>query len=243
MLGDLLILVPTLNEKDTIEAAVRRISAALPGAHILVLDDCSSDGTWQLAESLAAEIPTLHVMVRRDLTPGLGYSIIDGYRYARDKGFAQVCIVDCDLQQDPADVLVLMEKGGDSDLIIGSRYAQHWQLSDLMSTISNIGLRLMFLLRQRDVTTDFYVLKTHIFKHVDPERLLCKGYALFSEVKIRALKAGYRIAEIPVPGYEREQGTSKRSWRQVYYFGKEILRLWFELVLLRRQSRRQQVPV
>lgn len=241
----LLILVPTLNEKQTIEKAVRRIAAALPGSHTLVLDDCSTDGTWQIAESLQTEIQNLHVMVRRDRAAGLGYSIIDGYRFARDHEFARVCIVDCDLQQDPADVLVLMEKDNVADLVIGSRYppGRWWSFSkqdgtNLMSMMSNLGLRIMFLIPQRDVTTDFYVLNTRVFEHIDLDRLLCKGYALFSEIKIRVQKAGYTLAETSVPGYERELGTSKRSLRQVYFFTKEVLRLWVELILLRRQPHR-----
>jgi len=234
----LLILVPTLNEVDNIGAAIERITADLPAAHLLVVDDDSRDGTVEAAEARAAADPRVHVMVRRGKTPGLGDSIRDAYRYALDQDYTRVCIVDCDLQQDPADVRRMIEASPGAGMVVGSRYLGGHQFTEdyprfdlWMSALANFGARVLFGMRVRDVTTDFYVIDARVLRAIDPARLSCRGYALFSEVKIRARRAGCTLHEIAVPSYVRAQGASKRNLRQVRAFAREILALWWELMV------------
>lgn len=247
-MGELLIIVPTLNEIGNIETAISKIAEALPDAHILVIDDASVDGTWQKAMDLKKHFSQLDVMVRRNTTPGLGYSIIDGYRYALDHAFGEVCIVDCDLQQDPADVAILHEKSSNVDILIGSRYLDkdslpndYDRLTKILSTLANMGIRLLFRVPWRDITTDFYLIKTHVLESVAPESLTCMGFALFSEIKLRAQKTGFSIAEIPLPGYVREHGDSKRSFRQIVTFGREILAMWVDLAFSKASARKASI--
>jgi dolichol-phosphate mannosyltransferase len=249
----LLVLVPALNEQENIEATIRRIAASLPDANILIIDDDSTDGTWQTAESLIPEFPQLDVMVRRGVPAGLGYSILDGYRYALKNEFDELCIVDCDLQQSPDDVQLLQE--GDADITIGSRYlraesvtAGYDRLSNLLSKTSNFGLRLMFLFPCKDVTTDFFLMKTDVLRCIDPAMFTSTGYGLFAEVKLRAYRAGFSIREVAVPTFVRENGHSKRTFKQVKVFAKQLLALWANLVILRRnpkvvRSRKTKVKV
>jgi len=228
----LLILIPTLDERANIEEALRRVSAALPGAHVLVIDDASTDGTIEAAEAMKAEVPALDIMVRRDGPVGLGYAIRDGYAYALDSGFDEVCIVDCDLQQDPADVQKLREADPSADIVVGSRYARGPQLAEnydplskWLSIASNLGTRLMFGLRCTDITTDFFLVRRRVLERVPPRALRAGGHAFFAEVKVRAHQAGFRIAEVPVSSQARRADRSKRSWRHVWMFAREILRL------------------
>ena len=237
----LLILVPTLNEGANIAATIRRIKSALKEASILVIDDDSTDGTWQTATAMKEDVPGLDVMVRRAKPAGLGYSICDGYRYALDQGFEEVCVVDCDLQQDPADVNQLREKLDAADLVVGSRALSadsfvegYDSISRLLSGISNLGIRILFRISCRDMTTDFFVMKTKVLKAVPPDDLRATGYAFFAEVKLRASKAGFSITEVPVPSYARNSGESKRSWRHVVAFAREILMVWIEMLKTRR---------
>ena len=239
----MLVLVPTLNERANIENALRRITERLPAASILVIDDDSSDGTWQTAEASRARWPQVSVMVRRGKAPGLGRSIRDGYEYACEGDFEMVCIVDCDMQQDPADVMRMCNADAEADIVIGSRYlerdsfvADYDPLSKWLSIISNSVIRWSFFFPWRDVTTDFFTVRTGVFKKVPPGSLVCDGYALFFELKVRARRAGARFAEIAVPTYCRQEGQSRRSWRQVYRFGFEFLTVWFELTFTRRKA-------
>jgi len=236
--GGLLILVPTLNEAANVEAAITRIGADLPDAHMLVVDDDSRDGTVEIAERHAAADERVHVMVRRGKTPGLGDSIRDAYGYALEHGYTHVCIVDCDLQQDPADVRRMMEAHPGADLVVGSRYLGGHQFTsdypkvDLwLSALANFGVRVLFGMQLQDVTTDFYVINSRVLEAIDPARLGCRGYGLFSEVKIRARRAGFRMQEVAVPSYRRVEGASKRTLRQVRTFAREILALWWALMV------------
>jgi len=236
----LLILVPTLNERENIETALARIAAALPGAHILVVDDDSSDGTWQAAEAMKEKISGLEVMVRRGRPAGLGHAIRDAYRYALDHGYAQTCIVDCDLQQDPGDVAALRAAGEDAGVVIGSRYleadalsADYDPMSRRLSMLSNFGTRVLFGLPVKDATTDFFLLSTRVLDAVPPESLRSHGHAFFAEVKARAARAGFRLREVSVPGYVRRHGGSKRSMRHVWQFAVEILALRWEFLTAR----------
>lgn len=242
-MNGLLILVPTLNENQGVARGLHTIGQKLPDAHILVIDDDSSDGTWQTAEALKAELPQLDVLVRRNLPVGLGFAVLDGYRYAIAHGYDEVCIIDVDLQQDPDDVRRMQQADPAADIVIGSRYARRglfqrgYRLHEMwLSLACNLAINVMFLFPQRDVSTNFYLIRTRVFERVPPDVFTCMGFAFFSEVKLRAARAGCRIAEVAVPTYARTEGASKRSWRQVRRFAREILTLWFRLLFDRTRA-------
>ena len=235
---ELLILVPTWNEAGNVERVLRRITGSLPHADILVVDEDSRDGTPQIVERLRASLHRVSLVVRRGRRPGLGSAIRDGYRYALDNGYQAVCIVDCDLQQDPADVSRMGKAHPRADLVIGSRYLHRTafargydRISRGMSVTGNAAVRLLFRFPYKDATTDFFLLDTRVLRSIPPESLVCQGYALFLELKVRAWRAGFRVAEAAVPTYERESGSSHRTWRQVYLFAKEVLAVWVSLFL------------
>ena len=164
--------------------------------------------------------------------------LLVGYRYAIERGYAEVCIVDCDLQQDPADVDRLCRADPLADMVVGSRYVETGLFrggyktgSKLLSITCNRAINLMFNAPCRDVSTNFCVVRTRVFERVPVASFTCAGFAFFSEVKLRAARAGYRVVEVGVPTYGRAGGQSKRSRRQVVAYGQEILALWAELVL------------
>ena len=235
-----LILVPTLNEKDNVERVLRAIARCLPDADVLVVDDDSPDGTPEVVESLQAELPRVRLLVRSGRAAGLGLSVRDGYRHALDHGYDEVCIVDGDLQQDPADVPWLRRAHPDADVVIGSRYcggagfARGRRVSRWTSILGNAVVRLLFRLPFRDATTDFYIVTAGVLRRFRPEALRSQGYALFFELKARAWKAGFRVVEEPVRTFERRGGASHRTWRQVRLFAREVFAVWADLFLSSR---------
>ena len=247
-----LILVPTLNEKGNVERVLRAVARRLPDDDILVVDDDSDDGTLEIVESLKAELTRVRLLVRRGRRPGLGSSVRDGYRYALDNGYEEVCIVDCDLQQDPADVARMRRAHPDSDIVIGSRHLHgrsftrgYANVHRWTSWLGNAAIRLLFWFPYRDVTTDFFLVKARVLRLIRPESLLSHGYALFFELKVRAWKAGFRVVEAPVPTYEREDGVSHRTWRQARIFAGEVLAVWADLYLVakgRKSKEETRVP-
>lgn len=234
----LLLIVPTLNEARNVEPALRQMARHAPDADILIVDDCSTDGTVEIAERLKAELPQIQILVRRGKAPGLGVSIRDAWRYTLDHGYRYHCIVDCDLQSDPADVPRLMAHAGTADIVIGSRYLSadsfiegYHAPSRRMSAFACGAMRVLFRFPYRDVSNDFCVVDSAVLEKLPPERMRSAGYALFSELKLRAWRAGFRFAEIRTTTHVRTQGRSHRSWRQVREFGRDILRVWADLHL------------
>jgi dolichol-phosphate mannosyltransferase len=234
----MLIVVPTLNEAANVERVLRLIAQHVPAADILIVDDCSTDGTVEAAERLRSELPQIRVMVRAGKEAGLGVSVRDAWRYVLDQGYDRHCIVDCDLQSDPADVPRLMHEAAQADIVIGSRYLDAEGSAGMTgvfsrgtSSLACTAMRIGFGFPFRDVSTDFCVVNSRVLDRLPPERMRSTGYALFSELKLRAWKAGFRIAEVPAPTHARAHGRSHRSWRQVRMFGRDILRVWAELYL------------
>ena len=198
-----------------------------------MIDDDSADATAQIATDMKKNYPQVEVMVRRGRAPGLGDSIKDGYAYALDRQYQQVCIIDCDLQQDPAEIRLLQNSGGGCELVVGTRYASRESfherynvLDRYLSVVANFALRFMFGLELSDITTDYYLIHRSVLEAIDPASMVCCGFALFSEVKIRAARAGFCITELPTTTALRLEGESKRSFRQIRAFARESLAVW-----------------
>jgi len=115
----LLVIVPAFNEEGAIGEVVRSIRAHVPGAPVLVIDDCSADGTISAARQAGAEILALPHHL------GLGGCVQAGYKLAHELGFEYVIRVDGDGQHDPRDIPRVFErlKTSGCEMVIGSRFA------------------------------------------------------------------------------------------------------------------------
>ena len=115
---ELLILVPAYNEEQAIGEVVREIRATVPDVPVLVVDDCSADGTANVARAAGAKVLTLPHHL------GLGGAVQAGYRLAFEEGYRYVIRMDGDGQHDPADIQRIYEALTTSgcQMVIGSRF-------------------------------------------------------------------------------------------------------------------------
>src|SRR5258706_15718179 len=123
-LGPVAVITPTYNERDNLEPIVSRVRAAAPGAHVLVVDDNSPDGTGEIADKLAATDPHVHVLHRAGKS-GLGTAYIAGFNWGLENGYGVLVEADADGSHDPADLpkmLAALAGPPGADLVIGSRY-------------------------------------------------------------------------------------------------------------------------
>ena len=128
--GDVWLVMPTYNEADNVESLVAAVREQLPvGSRILVVDDNSPDGTGRIADRLAAADPGLEVLHRAE-KEGLGPAYVAGFRRALEGGADVVVQMDADFSHDPSDLPRLLAAMADSDLVIGSRYADGGGVSD-----------------------------------------------------------------------------------------------------------------
>lgn len=228
MSGEPWLILPTYNEAENVEAIVRAVGGVLGGAapggfHVLVVDDGSPDGTGEIADRLAAENEWFEVLHRSEKN-GIGPAYLAGFRYALDRGAAYVMEMDSDFSHDPADLARLLsaadrDSPDGADLALGSRYVPGGGVTDwglLRRFISEGGstyARWVLGLKVRDLTGGFKCFRREVLEAIHFDGARSQGYAFQVELTYRAVRAGFRVVEVPITFRDRQQGTSKMSWR------------------------------
>ena len=221
--SDSIVIIPTYNEKENIEAIIRAVLGLDTDDHrfdILIIDDGSPDGTAGIVKGLIAGefADRLHI-VERSGKLGLGTAYIAGFRWALDHGYDYVFEMDADFSHNPNDLPRLYkactEEG--ADVSVGSRYITgvnvvNWPIGRvLMSYYASAYVRTVLGVNLRDTTAGFVCYSRKVLDSIDFDAIRFKGYAFQIEMKFTALTLGYRIKEVPVVFVNRELGTSKMS--------------------------------
>ena len=221
--SDSLVIIPTYNEKENIEAIIRAVLGLDTDGHhfdILIIDDGSPDGTANIVKGLIAGefADRLHI-VERSGKLGLGTAYIAGFRWALDHGYDYVFEMDADFSHNPNDLPRLYKACAEegADVSVGSRYITgvnvvNWPIGRvLMSYYASAYVRTVLGVNLRDTTAGFVCYSRKVLDSIDFDAIRFKGYAFQIEMKFTALTLGYRIKEVPVVFVNRELGTSKMS--------------------------------
>ena len=213
------VVIPTFNEAENLEAIVTAVRDALPAEpRFLIVDDSSPDGTGEIADRLAAEADDLEVLHRSE-KEGLGPAYLAGFKRALESGAERIVQMDADFSHDPADVPRLLdtqEQTG-TDLVVGSRYVAGGGVTDwgaVRRFISRGGgsyAQAVLWVRVRDLTGGFKCWRRDALASIDFDLVESKGYAFQIEMTYRAIKAGFRVVEVPIVFRERRVGASKMS--------------------------------
>jgi dolichol-phosphate mannosyltransferase len=214
--GPAWLVLPTFNEAGYLEQLVRSALANMPaGSRILVVDDNSPDGTGEIAERLAAELP-LEVL-HRPKKEGLASAYVAGFGHVLGQGAGLVLQMDADLSHDPADLRRLIEAGDRADVVLGSRYVPGGEVCDwslLRRAISRGGstyARLVLGVGVSDLTGGFKCFRREVLESIDLDDISSQGYAFQVEMTYRALQRGFKVLEIPIVFRDRRVGESKMS--------------------------------
>jgi dolichol-phosphate mannosyltransferase len=210
--------LPTYNERENVEPMVRALGEH--GVRVLVIDDGSPDGTGEIADRLAAELPYVGVL-HRERKEGLGPAYLAGFRRALADGAELVLEMDCDFSHDPADVTRLVTAAEHADLVLGSRYVEGGSIPSwgfvrrAISYGGSLYARLLLGIPVRDLTGGFKCFRREVLERIDLDSISSRGYAFQIETTYRAIRAGFRVKEIPITFVDREVGGSKMSRRIV----------------------------
>jgi dolichol-phosphate mannosyltransferase len=214
---DATVCLPTYNERENLEPMLRALGDVLPeGGRVLVIDDASPDGTGALADALSEKLAYVDVL-HRTQKQGLGPAYLAGFRRALAEGADLVLEMDCDFSHDPRDVPRLIEACEQADLALGSRYVPggkipNWGLvRRAISRGGNLYAQALLGLRYRDLTGGFKCFRRSVLETIDLDAIDSKGYAFQIETTYRALRAGFRVVEVPISFVDRETGHSKMS--------------------------------
>jgi len=210
------LVLPTFNEAGNLEPLVRDAVANLPsGSKVLIVDDNSPDGTGEIADRLAEELPV--EVLHRSGKEGLASAYIAGFKYVLARGAELVLQMDADFSHDPRDLRRLVEASERADLVLGSRYVPGGAVEDwgpVRRAISRGGstyARLTLGVEVKDLTGGFKCFHRRVLESIDLNRISSQGYAFQVETTYRTLQAGFRVLEIPIVFRDRRVGSSKMS--------------------------------
>lgn len=213
-----LVIIPTYNEKENVEKIIRKVFSLPEEFHILIIDDGSPDGTAEIVKNLQKEFPDKLFMEQRSGKLGLGTAYIHGFKIAIRKGYEYIFEMDADFSHNPEDLIRLRKACAEgADVAIGSRYVSggkvvNWPIGRiLMSYFASLYVRTILWINIKDTTAGFKCYKRKVLETINLDDIKFVGYAFQIEMKYKALKAGFKIVEVPITFIDRKEGQSKMS--------------------------------
>ncbi len=212
-----LICIPTYNEADNLRLIAAAVLEAVPGAHILVIDDHSPDGTGEIAAEMAAVDERIHVLHRQG-KEGLGKAYLAGFSWALARDYGYIFEFDADFSHDPKylpSFIALLHQGG--DVIVGSRRVpggsvENWSaLRRFISWGGSVYARTILQVGIRDLTGGFNGFRRQVLEAIELDQVASTGYCFQIELKYRALRYGFRVIERPIVFPDRVRGESKMT--------------------------------
>lgn len=218
-MSDSIVIIPTYNEKENIEAIIRAVFALSKPFHILIIDDGSPDGTTQIVKTLQMSFPDSLFIVERKGKQGLGTAYIAGFHWAIEHKYDFVFEMDADFSHNPNDLLRLYDACIEgADVAIGSRYVNHvinvinWPIARvIMSYFASSYVRVVTGMRIFDTTAGFKCYRRNVLETIELGKIHFKGYAFQIEMKFTAYKCGFQIKEVPIVFANRILGVSKMN--------------------------------
>ncbi len=218
-MNDSIVIIPTFNEKENIEAIIRKVFSLEKSFDILIIEDNSPDGTAAIIKRLIKEFPEHLFIEERKGKLGLGTAYIHGFKWALAKDYKYIFEMDADFSHNPEDLLRLYDATANKgyDAAIGSRYITgvnvvNWPMGRvLMSYYASAYVRLVTGLSIRDTTAGFMCYTAKVLRNIDLDKIKFTGYAFQIEMKYTAVKMGFNIVEVPIIFTDRTLGESKMS--------------------------------
>jgi dolichol-phosphate mannosyltransferase len=218
-MSNTLVIIPTYNEKENIEAIIRAVFSQEMLFDILIVDDNSPDGTSKIVQRLQKEFPNLFLEIRNEKT-GLGTAYIHGFKWALNKNYEYIIEMDADFSHNPNDLIRLYnacDKDG-ADFSIGSRYLNNsinvvnWDFKRLfLSYFASRYVKFITQIPIFDTTAGFVCYKRKVLENIELDEIKFVGYAFQIEMKFKSWKRNFKHKEVSVIFTDRKKGTSKMS--------------------------------
>lgn len=217
-MSDSIVIIPTYNEKENIEAILAAVFSLSQPFDVLIVDDGSPDGTADIVKSLQNTYSGKLHLLQRAGKQGLGTAYISGFRYALERNYEYILEMDADFSHDPKDLVALRKSCEDgNDVAIGSRYATgvnvvNWPMGRvLLSYFASWYVRLITSMPISDTTAGFVCYRRKVLETIPLDQVKFVGYAFQIEMKFLAWKYGFILKEVPIIFTERTRGQSKMS--------------------------------
>jgi len=218
-MSNTLVIIPTYNEKENIEAIIKAVFSQEKQFDILVVDDSSPDGTSEIVKNIQRNYSNLFLEIRKEKT-GLGTAYIHGFKWALKNNYDYIIEMDADFSHNPKDLIHLYNACaiGGADFSIGSRYLNNkinvvnWDIKRLLlSYFASKYVKIITQIPIFDTTAGFVCYKSEVLKNIELDKIKFVGYAFQIEMKFKAWKRKFKYKEVSVIFTDRKRGTSKMS--------------------------------
>ncbi len=234
-----IVIIPTYNEKENVEAIIRKVMSLPISFDILIVDDNSPDGTANIVKLLQTEFSNQVHLLQRMEKNGLGTAYIAGFKWCLERDYKFIFEMDADFSHNPDDLIKLLDacENKHAGLAVGSRYITgvnvvNWPMSRvIMSYYASVYVRFITGMTIRDATAGFVCYTRETLEKINLDKIKFKGYAFQIEMKFKAWLQKVNITEVPIIFTDRTLGTSKMSkkiFREAFFGVIELkINSWF----------------
>ena len=212
-----LVIIPTYNEKENIQAIIQAVLDLPTAFDLLVVDDGSPDGTAALVKEKIVQYSEVNILERSGKL-GLGTAYIAGFKWALERGYDYIFEMDADFSHKPVDLERLLEAcHNGADMSIGSRYVpggnvKNWTTDRIiLSKGAAIYVNAVLWIGVKDCTAGFVCYHRSVLEAIALDKIRFIGYAFQIEMKYTAKRLGFKLAEVPIAFEDRKLWTSKMS--------------------------------
>ena len=223
-----LVIIPTYDEKENVEAIAQSVFSQLPETHLLFVDDNSPDGTGDMVDAMIANDDRVKV-IHREAKQGLGRAYLSGFKWALKRDYELIFEMDADFSHDPHELPNFVTAAENSDLVLGSRYVDGIRITNwpmrrlLLSKTAATYVQIVTGLPITDPTGGFKCFRRSVLEAIDLDAIISNGYSFQIEMTHTAWMKGFRVAEIPITFEDRRSGYSKMS---TGIFGEALWMVW-----------------
>ncbi len=231
-----LVIIPTYNEIENIEAIIRKVMHLDERFDVLIIDDGSPDGTGLKVKELQLEYPNELYLIERSGKLGLGTAYIHGFKWAIEQGYEFIYEMDADFSHNPEDLVRLYKacKIDGFDVAVGSRYIKgvnviNWPIGRvIMSYFAGVYVRFITGMKIMDPTAGFICYRREVLKTIPLDKIVFVGYAFQIEMKFNAFLYKFNITEVSITFTDRTKGVSKMSTKifREAVFGVVMMKVW-----------------
>jgi len=234
-----IVIIPTYNEKENVEAIIRKVMSLPISFDVLIVDDNSPDGTANIVKQLQLEFPNQVNLLQRMEKNGLGTAYIAGFKWCLERKYNFIFEMDADFSHNPEDLMKLLDacENKKAGLAVGSRYITgvnvvNWPMSRvIMSYYASVYVRFITGMTIRDATAGFVCYTKETLERINLDKIKFKGYAFQIEMKFKVWLQNINIIEVPIIFTDRTLGTSKMSnkiFREAFFGVIELkINSWF----------------
>ncbi|MBI5199873.1 MAG: polyprenol monophosphomannose synthase [Nitrospirae bacterium] len=234
-----IVMIPTYNERENIEPLIKDIfNLGIEDISVLVVDDNSPDGTWEIAERISREDPRVYLL-RRMKKRGRGYAGVDGLMYCIREGADYIAEMDGDFSHDPRYIKDMLREIESCDVVTASRFIKGGSDSDrgpfrnLVSRFASIYARVLLGVDVKDPSLGFRLFRRKVLEAIDLEEIISIGPSIVLEMLYKINLKGFKIKEVPVRFVDRKHGSTKLDFLALL----ETLLMVLRLRKMRKQGR------